>query len=120
MEETFGDVVEWLMAHAWKACSRKGSWVRIPPSPHRNRLVPIAQLDRVPGYEPGGWGFDSLWVYNKKGGFFRPPFLLYRTLSLFGRIISAVVIGGVDLKSDEKADSGKNSSEREYSVEIQI
>ena len=24
--------------------------------------APVAQLDRVPGYGPGGWGFDSLRV----------------------------------------------------------
>lgn len=24
------------------------------------RYVPVAQLDRVLGYEPSGWGFDSL------------------------------------------------------------
>ena len=35
----FGEVAEWLKAHAWKAC--KGailSWVRIPFSPPNNIL----------------------------------------------------------------------------------
>ena len=27
--------------------------------------APIAQLDRVTHYECGGWGFDSLWVYQR-------------------------------------------------------
>ena len=25
----------------------------------KKRLAPVAQLDRVPGYEPGGRGFES-------------------------------------------------------------
>ncbi len=38
--------------------------------------APVAQLDRVFGYEPNGWGFDSLRVRQKKGGkVFLPPFL---------------------------------------------
>ena len=34
----------------------------IPPSPPRYRFAyaPVAQLDRAPGYEPGGRGFESL------------------------------------------------------------
>ena len=28
--------------------------------------APVAQLDRVPGYGPGGWGFDSLRVCHSK------------------------------------------------------
>ena len=34
LDSSFGEVAEWLKAHAWKAC--KGailSWVRIPFSP---------------------------------------------------------------------------------------
>ena len=34
------------------------------PSVPTNAL--IAQLDRASGYEPGGWGFESLWGYQKK------------------------------------------------------
>ncbi len=29
-------------------------------NPHPFQIAPVAQLDRVPGYEPGGRGFDSL------------------------------------------------------------
>ena len=34
------------------------------------RHAPIAQLDRAPGFEPGGWGFESLWACLGEGG---PP-----------------------------------------------
>ncbi len=27
--------------------------------------APIAQLDRVFGFEPKGWGFNPLWVYQE-------------------------------------------------------
>ena len=38
-----------------------------------NRLwyAPVAQLDRVTGYEPVGRGFESLPAYQKRGMFFR-------------------------------------------------
>ena len=41
------------------------SRVRIPPSPpklcyHAKPYAPVAQLDRVPGYELGGREFESL------------------------------------------------------------
>ena len=29
-------------------------------------LAPVAQLDRAFGYEPKGWGFKSLRVYEKR------------------------------------------------------
>ena len=29
------------------------------------RFAPVAQLDRAPGYEPGGRGFESLPVHHK-------------------------------------------------------
>ena len=35
----FGEVAEWLKAHAWKACKEATlSWVRIPFSPPLNKL----------------------------------------------------------------------------------
>jgi hypothetical protein len=41
-------------------------------------FAPVAQLDRAPDYESGGWGFDSLRVHQFSGrqcrssvGFFR-------------------------------------------------
>ncbi len=51
----------------------------------RSVYVPMAQLDRVLGYEPSGWGFESLWVYKKK----RPCiarsllFIVRRTVRLY-------------------------------------
>ena len=34
----FGEVAEWLKAHAWKACKGETlSWVRIPFSPPSNK-----------------------------------------------------------------------------------
>ena len=33
--------------------------------------APVAQLDRVTGYEPVGRGFESLPAYQKRGMFFR-------------------------------------------------
>ena len=42
-------------------------------------LAPVAQLDRVPGYEPGGRAFESLrarhtiWKSLPRGGFFICP-----------------------------------------------
>ena len=34
----FGEVAEWLKAHAWKACKGEAlSWVRIPFSPPSNK-----------------------------------------------------------------------------------
>ena len=38
-----------------------------------NRLwyAPVAQLDRVTGYEPVGRGFESLPAYQKRGASFR-------------------------------------------------
>ena len=41
----FGEVAEWLKAHAWKACKRETvSGVRIPSSPHnklKNYCLPM-------------------------------------------------------------------------------
>lgn len=31
------------------------------------RYAPLAQLDRVAGFEPVGCGFESLMVYHKQG-----------------------------------------------------
>ena len=31
------------------------------------RCAPVAQLDRVPGYEPGGRGFESCLAHHQKG-----------------------------------------------------
>jgi hypothetical protein len=37
MRGLFGEMAEWLKAHAWKACVRETvPWVRIPLSPPRN------------------------------------------------------------------------------------
>ncbi len=30
----------------------------------RDRRASVAQLDRAPGFEPGGWGFESLRAYS--------------------------------------------------------
>lgn len=32
---------------------------------HLLKNAPVAQLDRVPGFGPGGWGFEPLRVYSK-------------------------------------------------------
>ena len=40
MSEAVGEVAEWLKALAWKACIRETvSWVRIPPSPPRLKIL---------------------------------------------------------------------------------
>jgi hypothetical protein len=33
---------------------------------NRQESAPIAQLDRVPGFEPGCRGFESLWAHHFK------------------------------------------------------
>ena len=33
-------------------------------SDSNNRIAPVAQLDRAPGYGPGGWGFESSQAYT--------------------------------------------------------
>ena len=39
-------------------------------------LAPVAQLDRVPGYEPGGRRFESFRARHIKKGSSAEPFLL--------------------------------------------
>ena len=43
----------------------------LPRHPHPNH-APVAQLDRVPGFEPGGRGFESLRARQVSSGPFRP------------------------------------------------
>ena len=44
----------------------------------KKRYAPIAQLDRVTGYEPVGRGFESLSAYQKYGeGFCLPHIFVY-------------------------------------------
>ena len=46
MRGLFGEMAEWLKAHAWKACVRETvPWVRIPLSPPIN-FQPLDPLDR--------------------------------------------------------------------------
>lgn len=63
----YAGVVQWLESQP----SKLVVWVRFPsPAPTRRkgtialggikRYAPIAQLDRVSGYEPEGRGFESL------------------------------------------------------------
>jgi hypothetical protein len=48
---------------------KPGSRVRIPPSPPRQHFhAPVAQLDRVLGYEPRGQEFESLRAHQYKQG----------------------------------------------------
>src|ERR1700732_3454729 len=47
----FGEMAEWLKAHAWKACVRDTvPWVRIPLSPPYENNKPPAQNQRRSGY----------------------------------------------------------------------
>jgi hypothetical protein len=39
-------------------------------------LAPVAQLDRVPVFGTGGWGFESLRAYMRKRGQSWPRFLM--------------------------------------------
>ena len=59
----------------------------------KNTDAPMAQLDRVPDYESGGWRFESFWVYHSKGSSLRElPFLFE------GKIASQITL----LSSHEK------------------
>ena len=37
-----------------------------PPLKPHNRQPLLAQLDRAPGFEPGGWGFKSLGAGHRR------------------------------------------------------
>src|SRR4051812_26425884 len=55
---------------ASRAVSGPGAFLLVAP---RRRTyadgcyAPVAQLDRAPGFEPGGWGFESLRAYSLSG-----------------------------------------------------
>ena len=40
--------------------------------------APVAQLDRVPGFGPGGWGFEPSRAYFLKPSLFNQAWLFYR------------------------------------------
>lgn len=39
--------------------------------------APVAQLDRVPGFGPGGWGFEPSRAYFLKPSLFNQAWLFY-------------------------------------------
>jgi hypothetical protein len=55
--------------------------------------APVAQLDRAPGYEPGGREFESLRAHHLKSKrpHLRGAFLFVRTLSLRATINPSVI-----------------------------
>ena len=48
--------------------SGPGGWGSSPYTPAQTYIIyaPVAQLDRVSGYGPEGWGFESSRAYRKK------------------------------------------------------
>ena len=72
----------------------------------------VAQLDRVPGYEPGGRRFDSCRVRHIEktslmAGFFSPPIpitiillqKLTRTIFNFSAVIAKLVVIAISLRN---------------------
>ena len=54
-----------ILAPAWAVAPQKDK-------------APVAQLDRVPGYEPGGREFESLRARQMTKGPHRGPFFIWR------------------------------------------
>ena len=51
--------------HHFLALLKNLSKMRSPVSDDGHKCAPVAQLDRVPGYEPGGRGFESYPAHQK-------------------------------------------------------
>ena len=51
--------------HHFLALLKNLSKMRSPISDDGHKCAPVAQLDRVPGYEPGGRGFESYPAHQK-------------------------------------------------------